>query len=316
MPIGSIAVFDEGVFNGSIEYDALVEGVKLTSREREMEYTFDIERKAEKVYVILNIERKKFLEPKWRLWLNEFSLTKEFRPNIEVDSGNTIISSIIYDITPIVKQGKNVFSIVYKGLDSITVDSVGHIIFYPVREFETRYQLYAGSLLLKPKESVEFTCYGECYIIAKNPSKDTKVNIGTSEVTGDNEVADIKIEKEGNVSIIFSAPENFKNYGRIYSFYSLKYKVPTIDIKAEAIVRDGYVEIKLVNNSEIDLDKVLANLFLNSISINFKSFNNINKGQIIEYKIPLNNSKGNLNLRVVGIKAGYRKIFDINVLNR
>lgn len=316
MPIGSIAVFDEGTFKGTIEYDALAEGIKLTSRDRELEYPFYIERNVKKVYVILNIERKKNLEPKWRLWLNEFSLTKEFRPNIEVDSGSSIISSIIYDITPIVKQGKNIFSIVYKGLDNITVDSIAHVIFYPVEEFETKYELHAGSLLLRPKETIEFNCDGECYVIAKNPSKDTRLNVDTTSISGENEVLDLKIEKEGKISIKFDASENAKNYGMVYSIYSFKYKVPNININIEATPRDGYIEIRLTNNSEVDLDKILSNLFLNSLSVSFKTFNNIKVGQVIEYKVPMNNPKGTLNLRVVGVKAGYRKTFDKNLVER
>ncbi|BFH74475.1 hypothetical protein SJAV_24190 [Sulfurisphaera javensis] len=315
MPIGSIAVFDEGSFKGTIEYDTMAEGIKLTSTSREMEYNFSIEQQPTKVYVILNIERKKGLEPKWRLWLNEFSLTKEFRPNIEVDSGTTIISSIIYDITPIVRQGKNIFSIIYKGLESITVDSVGHIIFYPAEEFETKYELYAGALLLKPKEKYEFSCSGECYIIAKNPSKETKLEIGNNVINGDNEIVDLKIEKEGKINVYFDAIDNFKSFGRIYSLYSFKYKVPNINIEVEGLQRDGYVEIKLINKSEVGLDKILANLFLNSLSINFKVFNDVKVGQVIEYKVPISNQKGNVSLRVVGVKAGYRKIFDKSFSN-
>ena len=315
MPIGSVGVFDEGTFNGTIDYDALTEAVKLSSISRELKYTFDIDRKPEKVYVIINIERRKGLEPKWRLWLNDFSLTKEFRPNIEIDSGNSIVSSIIYDITPIIREGKNIFSIVYKGLESIIVDSVSHIIFYPAKEFETKYELRSGVLLLKPKENVNFDCLGECYIIAKNPSKEGSLEIGTNKINGDNEVIDLKIEKEGTLDVFYNAPETSKAYGRVYSLFSFKYKIPNINLDVLATVKDGYIEVKISNSSEIELDKVLANVFVNNLSINFKSFSNVEVGKTIEYKVPLNNSKGNISLRVVGVKAGYRKIFDKNVLN-
>jgi len=315
MPIGSVGVFDGGNYNGTIEYDALAEGVKLSSINRELKYTFDIDRKPEKVYIIINIERKKGLEPKWRLWLNDFSLTKEFRPNIEIDSGNNIISSIIYDITPVIREGKNTFSIAYKGLESITIDNVSHIIFYPVKEFETKYELRSGILLLKPKENVKFDCFGECYIVAKNPSKDGNLEIETNKIYGDNEVVDLKIEKEGTLGIFYNASETSKAYGRIYSLFSFKYKIPNINLDVLATVKDGYIEVKISNASEIELDKVLANVFMNNLSINFKSFNNVEVGRTIEYKVPLTNSKGNVSLRVVGVKAGYRKIFDKNISN-
>ena len=315
MPIGKIAVFDEGEYDGTIEYDAFAEGIKLSSANRELKYTFDIDRKPEKVYIIINIERRKGLEPKWRLWLNDFSLTKEFRPNIEIDSGNSIISSIIYDITPVVREGTNVFSIVYKGLENITVDNISHIIFYPVKEFKTKYKLSSGVLLLRPKENVIFDCFGECYIIAKNPSKDGKIKIGTNEIYGENGVIDLKIEKEGAVGIFYNAPENSKTYGRVYSLFSFKYKIPNINLDILAILKDGYIEVKISNLSEIELDKILVNVFVNSLSINYKSFNNVQVGKTIEYKVPLTNSKGNISLRVVGVKAGYRKIFDKNISN-
>lgn len=315
MPMGSISSFDEGVYNGTIEYDALAEGIKLSSSNRELEYTFDIDKVPEKVYIIINIERRRGLEPKWRLWLNDFSLTKEFRPNIEIDSGLSIVSSVIYDITPVIKQGKNIFSITYKGLDSITVDSVSHLAFFPVKEFETRYQLRSGVLLLKPKESLELDCLGECYIVAKNPSKEGRLEVGNFKINGDNMVMDVKVEREGKLSILYDAPENLKTYGRVYSIYSFKYKVPTINLDVSANLKDGYLEIKIKNSSEIQLDKVLVNLFVNNVSVNFRSFNNIEIGKDLEYKVPLSNPKGNVSLRVVGIKAGYRKVFDTQVLN-
>jgi len=315
MPIGSIGVFDEGYYTGTVEYDAFAEEVKLSSVNRELKYTFDIDRKPEKVYIIINIERKKGLEPKWRLWLNDFSLTKEFRPNIEIDTGNSILSSIIYDITPVVREGKNEFSIVYKGLESIIVDSVSHVVFYPVKEFETKYELRAGVLLLKPKENVKFDCLGECYIIAKNPSKEGSLEIGANKIQGDSEVVDLKIEKEGSLNVSYDAPENSRNYGRIYSLFSFKYKIPNINLDISTTLKDGYIEIKILNQSEIELDKILVNVFVNSLSVNFKSFNNVEKGKVIEYKVPLTNTKGNISLRVVGVKAGYRKIYDKNILN-
>ena len=315
MPIGNIAVFDEGKYEGTIEYDALAEGVKLSLMNKELKYTFDIDRKPEKVYVIINVERKKGLELKWRLWLNDFSLTREFRPNIEIDAENSIVSSVIYDITPIVREGKNIFSIVYKGLEDIIVDNVSHIVFYPVKEFETKYRLSSGVLLLKPKENVKYECLGECYIVAKNPNKDGSLEIGTHKIYGNNVVSDLKIEKEGTIDIIYNAPETSKSYGRVYSIFSFKYKVPNINLDIFATVRNGYVEIKISNLSEIELDKLLVNVFVNGISINFKSFSNVEIGKTIEYKVPLTNSKGNVSLRIVGVKAGYRKVFDKNISN-
>ncbi|MDT7875110.1 MAG: hypothetical protein RQ872_00140 [Sulfolobaceae archaeon] len=308
MPLGNIVSFDTGTFDGTVTYDFLVKSIKLGGHEKSFNYVIDLEYKPEKLYVVLNIKRRRDVEPKWRLWLNEFSLTKEFRPNIEIDTGTLKLSSIIYDITPLAKIGKNEFSVSYKGLQEISLESIGYIAFYKAEQFITNYNLMSGVLALRPLEHATFQCNGECYLIVNN-DKEGKLIVDNYEISGD-EPEEIKFNKTGEIEVK-SVSQNSKSLGYVYAFYSLKYKVPKIDVDIDYSLEGDSLTVKAVSNSEITLDKVIINVLLNGISINYRVFENIKPNSVIEYPVKLNGfKKGILNIRVVSIKAGYRKIFD------
>jgi hypothetical protein len=308
MPLGNIVSFDTGTFDGTVTYDFLVKSIKLSGHEKSFNYVIDLEYKPEKLYVVLNIKRRRDVEPKWRLWLNEFSLTKEFRPNIEIDTGTLKLSSIIYDITPLAKIGKNEFSVSYKGLQEISLESIGYIAFYKAEQFITNYNLMSGVLALRPLEHATFQCNGECYFIVNN-DKEGKLIVDNYEISGD-EPEEIKFNKTGEIEVK-SVSQNSKSLGYVYAFYSLKYKVPKIDVDIDYSLEGDSLTVKAVSNSEINLDKVIINVLLNGISINYRVFENIKPNSVIEYPVKLNGfKKGILNIRVVSIKAGYRKIFD------
>ena len=311
MPIGNMVRFDSGTFAGTIDYDFFIGPIKLSNTEKEFNYIIDMDSKPEKVYVIINVSRNKNVEPKWRLWLNDFSLTKEFKPNIEVEDGTNKLDTIIYDISPLVKQGKNELLISYKGIQEITIESIGHVVFYKAEKFETRYDLNAGALILRPGEELKFTCHGECYFIAKNGGKDSKLLIDDYQIVGDNEPQEVKMNKQGDVFVRFMSPNNSKSLAYIYSFYSISYIIPLILLDINAQINQDGIEVNIKNLSEISLDKVIVNVLFNGLSISYKVFNDIKVSDSIALKVPLqSNRKGNILIRTVGVKSGFRKTFD------
>ncbi|BCU71348.1 hypothetical protein [Stygiolobus caldivivus] len=315
MPTGNMVTFDRGSFTGTIDYDFFINPIKLGASEKEFNYVIDLDNKPEKVYVILNIERNKNVDPKWRLWLNDFSLTKEFRPNIEVEDGVHKISSIIYDISPLVKQGRNEFLIAYRGIHEITLESIGHVVFYKAEKFETRYDLMAGVLILKPGDELKFDCFGECHLVAKNNGKDARLLIDDYQVSGENDIEEVRLNKHGNIYVKFISSEKSKSLAYIYNFYSINYKIPTIDLEVNTQLDDQGVNISIKNLSEVELDKIIVNVLLNGLSINYKMFNNIESLRSLDFKVALPpNRKGNLLIRVVGVKSGFRKTFDKSVI--
>lgn len=311
MPIGNMITFDKGSFDGTIDYDFYTTPTKLNTTLKEFTYVINVDSKPEKVYVILNIERDKNVEPKWRLWLNDFSLTKEFRPNIEVDNGSRKISSIIYDISPLVKPGRNEFLITYKGIHEILLDSIGHVAFYKAEKFETKYDLMAGILVLKPGEEMKFNCDGECHLVAKNVGKNARLYVDSHVITSENEVEEVIMRKQGDIYVRYMSESNSRSQAYIYSFYSINYKIPRIILEVDPKVDKDSLNVIITNLSEIELDKVIVNVLFNGLSISYKIFNNVKISDTLDIKVGLPlNKKGNLLIRAVGIKSGFRKTFD------
>jgi len=311
MPIGNMVTFDKGSFDGTIDYDFFTTPTKLNTALKEFTYVINIDSKPEKVYILLNIERDKNVEPKWRLWLNDFSLTKEFRPNIEVENGSRKISSIIYDISPLVKPGRNEFLITYKGIHEISLDSIGHVVLYRAEKFETKYDLMAGILVLKPGEEMKFNCDGECHLIAKNVGKNARLFVDSYLITSENEVEEIIMRKQGDIYVRYMSESNSRSLAYIYNFYSINYKIPRIVLEVDSKVDKDSLNVIITNLSEIELDKVIVNVLFNGLSISYKMFNDVKISDTLDIKVGLPlNKKGNLVIRAVGIKSGFRKTFD------
>ncbi|AAY80877.1 hypothetical protein [Sulfolobus acidocaldarius] len=310
MPIGSIVPFDKGVFEGTIDYDFLVSPVKLGSSDKEVTYSFSVDYKPQKVYLVINIERNKEVNPRWRVWLNDFSLTKEFKPNIDVEDSNKRFSTVIFDVSPLVRQGKNDVSVVYKELQQISLVNIGHIVFYPAQDFKTYYELMAGTMLIKPQEVLNLNCNGECYLIVRNSNKDGVLQIEDKKFDSRVDLIDLLVQKKGNIAVGFSCGNNVKASAHLLTFYNLNYVIPKIVLDVQAEVVNYSLTVKLLNEGDVDLDKVIVNVLLNGASISFKSFENVKKGELRTFTLPLQPKKGTINVRVVGIRAGYRKSFD------
>ncbi|MUM64120.1 hypothetical protein D1867_02405 [Acidianus infernus] len=309
MPIGKIATFDEGSINGSIEYSTLLKSTKVSSENRELLYTFYAEKKPIKAYIVIITETRD-LTTKWRLWLNNFSLTKEFKPIDTVKVGGSYYNLNIYDVTHLAREGKNEFVVSHSSIEGIWVHIINSVLFYEVPEFKTNYKLRAGIYLIQPSEEIELDGEGKNYIVIRNPNKSIlKVVNSTGTVTtiGGSLDSD-EIEVKGHLSIIHESSQRSPAF--LFLHYSENSITPNISINVSGkIGRDNKAVITLYNDGEVDLDKVLLNAMLNGVTIHFKSFDNIKIGQKINYEffVP---KKGNVHLRIVGVKSGFRKILD------
>lgn len=323
MPKGELMLLDEGDFDGSVDYQSFTKTVKLNSIHKETSFPIDILYKPYKLYVIIQVKHEKSYIPRWRLWLDNFSLTKEFKPNFEVETNdNQILSTIIYDITPIIKEGRHDIIISHPSIHTLSVLNVSTISFYKIEGFNTKYKLSIGSLILNPNEKVVFPLLDKSYFIVKNESKfgnlkftDNNGNIiYNSSPSNDSD----EVEVEGKRELVASLEStNEKDYGVILASYSLTEKVPKINIDVDSKIDGGYIHLILRNNSEINLDKLIVNVMINGIQAHFKSFNNINCNSSFDLKLPLQswqNKKTNIvNIRIVGVKGGYRHIVDKQV---
>lgn len=74
---------------------------------------------------------------KWKLWLNSFPLTKEFRPNFIFETKNRSHSLFIYDVTPVIMRDykKRTHKLVIKNIGSTPI-YIGYALLIVELEFE------------------------------------------------------------------------------------------------------------------------------------------------------------------------------------
>ncbi|AWR94804.1 hypothetical protein [Acidianus brierleyi] len=314
MPIGELATFDEGDFQGTIDYSSSLKSIKLGMDNKEISYNFFAEKEPYKSYMIIGTETPNLLT-KWRLWINNFSLTKEFRPNINLEYNSKYFNIHVFDISHFVKKGKNEFVINSVTVEPITVNFINSLIFYNISNFYTKFSTKAGILMLKSSERLMLKNFHKSYIILKNPNKSVLKIYGDgtllSEIGDNKNSEEIEINENKEIDIIHEGQVKCPAF--IYLHYTAKTESPKIDISVDGKVIDKGILLNIENCGEIDLDKLLVNIMLNGVTVHFKTFENVKTKSIIRYEIPMSSllqKKGNLNIRVVGVKAGLRKVID------
>jgi len=314
MPIGELATFDEGDFQGTIDYSSSLKSIKLGMDNKEITYNFVAEKEPYKSYMIIGTETPNLLS-KWRLWINNFSLTKEFRPNINLEYNSKYFNIHVFDVSHFVKKGKNEFVINSVTVEPITVNFINSLIFYSISNFYTRFSTKAGILMLKASDRLMLKNFHKSYIILKNPNKSILKIYGDgtllSEIGDNKNSEEIEINENKEIDIIHEGQVKCPAF--VYLHYTAKTESPKIDISVDGKIIDKGILINVENCGEIDLDKLLINVMLNGITIHFKTFEDVRTKSIIRYEIPisaLSQKKGNLNIRVVGVKAGLRKVVD------
>ncbi len=320
MPKGELAIFDEGKFEGTIDYQMFTKASRLDLNNREVSFPITLSSNPQKLYVMIQTKYNKSYKPRWRIWLDSFSLTKEFKPNVELDLDDKyVISTIIYDLTPIIKEGKHELVISHSSINSLELLNVSTISFYKQNGFSTTYKLSSGPLVLSCNEKVELELLNKAFLVARNESKfgnlkfiDDKGDIiYVFNLSSDSE----ELEIQGKRKVIVTLDsKNEKDYGVILASYNFVEVTPKIDLDIQSKSDSSSIIFDIRNVSEIELDKVIINVFVNGAQVHFKVVNNMKRDANLTIKLPLQQSQQNkkllINMRVVGIKGSYRRVFD------
>jgi len=313
MPSGKLLTVSEGSFDGVIEIQNSLKTSILGNENRKYSTIFELKRNIDNVFLIIFTEAKNPIN-KWRVWVNQFSLTKEFKPNFEIQlENNRNYYIIFYDITPIVKNNVEKYEVVveYSGADPLKIDNISLISFYKIENFNTNYKLNIGKVLLKASEELRLNGLGKNILMVRNPNSSKMIIFNNNklyEFLGpfDNE----EFEFEGSGEIIVRNEGNSNVGLSITSFHTMQVKEPRIELDLDANLVDGILRFNVVNVSEIDLDRVIINVMVNGITKFYKICDNFKVGISERYEIPISANNGIVSLRIVGIKAGIRKIFE------
>ncbi len=309
MPKGDLPLFDKGCFNGSIEVQSFTKGTTLRDSNKSVSYPFELEKEPSKLYVIASVERAFTVMPKLRIWLNDFSLSKEFKPNVEVNDGNSVFSTIIYDISPFGKKGRNELNFVRSSNDSMNVINVTVVSFYRDDDLKTDYKLNAGTIMLGNKETLELENMGKGILILGGKRGLAKVFTAKDILLSSYfmESDELEVNTEGKLKVT-----NEEGTSTLVFFYGTFSVVsPEIRINPQVMDKDGSIFLSVRNESDVQLDKMVMNLTVNGVTKFFKVYSPVRPNEELTERVSKSGEKlVNVNLRVVGVKSGMRIVID------
>ena len=300
-----MGVFAQDTVEGVVDLNIYDGPTELSAKRPEVVVPFTSYGGLARSFVIVDVETSRTYTPLWRLVLNDFSLTKIFRPNVEVEHEGVRHSSIVYDVTPLVKEGRNELEVIHKGETPLTLNAVAVVNVYNVERFSTKYSISAGELLIGPGETHEEACEGECKALIKTPL-DAKVRVSS----GTQERFDMpgyvyEVDFTKSIRIINESP---KGFAKLFALFKLDVKTPRISVD---VVKDG-TRIRVRNESEVNADKLIVNVLRNGVSQVFKTFEGVGPGKEVDVSADFS-EQGNYSVRVVFSVSGFRRTFDFKL---
>lgn len=169
------------------------------------------------------------LDIKWKLIFDDFTLTREFKPQILVEDNGSYYSKLIFDVTPIYRHNtRHILGVQFEGAEPLTIEHVNLIVFYPVEGALSSVTYLSGALLLRPGQETVLNVpveaiEGEGFvkIIGVVPSRQARVKvffnnelIGSLEgVLGVEEITSspVNVDKD-NIIRILHLPSTTKYY--------------------------------------------------------------------------------------------------------
>ena len=305
MAKGKVGVFAQDTVEGVVDLNIYDGPTELSAKRPEVVVPFTSYGGLARSFVIVDVETSRTYTPLWRLVLNDFSLTKIFRPNVEVEHEGVRHSSIVYDVTPLVKEGRNELEVIHKGETPLTLNAVAVVNVYNVERFSTKYSISAGELLIGPGESYEEICEGECKALIKTPL-DSRVRV----ITGAEERFDMpgyvyEVDFTKTLRIVNESPKGFV---KLFALFKLDVKTPRISVD---VVKDG-TKVKVRNESEVNADKLIVNVLRNGVSQVFRTFEGVGPGKEVDVSADFS-EQGNYSVRVVFSVSGFRRTFDFKL---
>ena len=300
-----MGVFAEGTVEGVVDLNIYDGPTELSAKRPEVVIPFTAYAGLARSFVIVDVETSRTYTPLWRLVLNDFSLTKIFRPNVEVEHEGVRHSSIVYDVTPLLKEGRNELEVIHKGETPLTLNAVAVVNVYRVEKFSTKYSISAGELLIGPGESHEEVCEGECKALMKTPL-DSRVRVSNgAEERFDMPGYVYEVDFTKSIRIVNESP---KGFAKLFALFKLDVKTPRISVD---VVKDG-TKVKVRNESEVNADKLIVNVLRNGVSQVFKAFEGVGPGKEVDVSADFS-EHGNYSVRVVFSVSGFRRVFDFKL---
>jgi len=270
---------------------------------------------------------------KWRLWINNFPLTREFKPQNTIELKEEYFNKVLFDITPILhaRESEEVkLAIKYDGPGEIEINHANLVLAFEAKEAVSSYAYFSGALIIPPNESSKFNVplnvidkySGELKAIALAKSRHSMASIYVNNkevfsLSGLSDLEEIHVENiqvKNNNEIEVKHEIHRENaikkpiYLSTFILASTKIIKPYIRIKDVKLITDDKnprLVIKIVNVGQSRPDKLWLLLIDAGIIINRLKLPCLKPGEEHEIEMPFKKqlrSKHLLSLRTVWTK--------------
>ncbi len=286
----------------SIKLEELVAGAR-EKVEVPMNFYLPEGAKPKKMFLDLSVRGE---SQKWRVYIGDFSVTKEFKPLIREGE----ISKFVFDITPIrhIVMEEPVLRVSNDSTEPIELMQASLFVFYEYPSIGNGYYQYF--VTAKPKGSfwgpLREDRDGYFYSVIYAPEK-TRVKIKVGECEEEQELYDvyeISLQCPKAKSYFVDPTKDIVPLSLIVG--SIEYKLPRIVIE-NAKVEGNEVKIKIRNEGD-DADQIIVLVYVPGRPLARDVIGIMKKGDIRELSYPLNLNKGamGVNVRVIWVKANLR----------
>ncbi|BCS91624.1 hypothetical protein [Metallosphaera javensis (ex Sakai et al. 2022)] len=312
MPV-NFAPFDEGEITGYLDYQSSTKSTTLGNTLKDYSFSFYVEEKPEKGYLLVITESPPDYV-KWRLWVNNFSLTKEFKPNLSyLTEDKRELHFHIFDVTHLLVKGKNELTVNYNSARPLTIRLANATMIMRSEGFFTRYSLRGGLLQLRPGEMMELKSMGRSYLVVRSNFRG-KVRVSNGKSQEDTlELGHEceEIDAEGNFVRIFNpSSEEQRSVAQILLHYSYASQTPQLDFDLIPELIGNSLQIRVVNKGDVDIERLTLNVMVNGVTVGFRTLHDLSRGGETQCTIQLPQKRGIVYIRSVGMRAGLRKIVE------
>jgi len=225
-----------------------------------------------KAYLIISTTLNAPFNPmnKWKIVLNDVTITREYNPHIEKRFANHIHALFVYDVTATIKDTRIDFYISYDGKEDVKIDNVTLVALYECEDSNTMIEGFADVKTLDNEVFYEYKAphtfratEGQLYIAVSAPKADA---IHILEKNSTHHEYSVQVAPGFNliekpVKILTNSTVSIKSATPIKHVYTLRVlsnvKYPNIEV-VDMNVKDGVLKLTIKNVGESTAENVMV----------------------------------------------------------
>ncbi len=283
-----------------------------TQRSAQVPLTFTLPEGAniEKMYLDMTVIGE---TSNWRVYIGDFSLTKEFKPTISRKLKDVDVHKFIFDVTPTkhVVASDPVLRVINNASSPISLVQSTLVIFYSYKDLGTASYYYGISM--EPFKALTGTLDpnlgAKIYSVIYSKDKNTvKAKVGACENSMSFvDVEEIGVECSKGGSYVLEGEKEFIPLTLIVGSFS--YNLPRLSI---AVAKEGGKLKLTIENKGGKADNVLLIVYSSGAILERKTLGEVAEGAVKEAEVDVGNSKDKLvlGIRVLWTKGKIRGVVD------